>query len=61
MISGSQDKNVKIWKADPSWKEYKTLIGHNDRIRAVCFVSDLIASGSDDTHIKIWNINGDLL
>ncbi|KAM3143716.1 hypothetical protein pb186bvf_004212 [Paramecium bursaria] len=61
LISGSQDKNVKIWKADPSWKEYKTLIGHNDRIRAVCFVSDLIASGSDDTHIKIWNINGDLL
>ena len=55
IISGSDDKTIKIWK---DYNNIKTIEEHNNSIRSLCQINkDYFASGSFDCSIKIWNIN----
>ncbi len=57
LASGSNDFTAKIWNYTNQTTPLKTLIGHTNRVNAVCFVSDqVLASGSIDNLIKIWNL-----
>ncbi len=56
LASGSADNKIKLWRYATQTTVLKTLTGHTDQVRAVCFVSDqILASGSVDLTIKIWN------
>ena len=55
IISGSDDKKIKIWKDNIN---IKTLSDHNNSIRSLCQINSLyFGSGSFDSTIKIWSIN----
>ncbi|MEM8832184.1 MAG: caspase family protein, partial [Cyanobacteria bacterium P01_G01_bin.19] len=58
LVSGSEDKTIKIWDISERAKLIKTLEGHTDSIKAVAVSpnGDLIASAGYDNTIKIWSI-----
>ena len=57
LASGSSDNSVKLWFYASQTTAFKTLTGHTNRVTALCFVSNqILASGSFDLSIKIWNI-----
>lgn len=58
MISGADDKLVKIW--DYQTKScVQTLEGHASNVSSVCFHPELpiILTGSEDGTVKIWHLN----
>ena len=57
IISGSEDKNVKIWDI-LSGECFSILKGHTNIVTSVCISNDgsVIISGSDDKTIKIWDV-----
>ena len=58
LASASADKTIKLWNYASSSTALKTLTGHTNEVRPLCFVSDqILASGSFDTTIKIWNVS----
>ncbi|WP_445174804.1 nSTAND1 domain-containing NTPase [Microcoleus sp.] len=66
LVSASWDTavggwTVKIWSA--SGELLKTLHGHSDSIRTVCFSSDnnFVASASWDGTVKVWTVDGELI
>ena len=55
IISGSDDKKIKIWQNNIN---IRTLSDHSNSIRSLCQINSLyFGSGSFDCTIKIWNIN----
>jgi WD40 repeat protein len=57
LITGSSDRNIKIWENDPKAKQVvQTLVGHNGSILALKYArsSDTIFSASNDKTLKIW-------
>ena len=57
IISGSDDKTIRIWDKKNQLCINK-LIEHEKSVRALCQLSDnLIASASFDKTIKIWDLN----
>ena len=55
IISGSDDKTIKIWK---DYNNIKTIEEHDNSIRSLCQINkNYFASGSFDCSIKIWDIN----
>jgi len=67
LASGSQDNTIKIWdlvlgdETRPDLDTIEciaTLEGHTNTVRSLCWSEDgkYLASGSDDTTIKIWDI-----
>ena len=58
IISGSDDKTIRIWDKNNQLLCINKLIGHEKSVRALCQLSDnLIASASFDKTIKIWDLN----
>jgi WD40 repeat protein len=55
IISGSDDKTIKIWDID-SGKCIKTLEGHTNCVNSVQTINNLIISGSFDKTIRITPI-----
>ncbi|MFO0005801.1 MAG: WD40 repeat domain-containing protein, partial [bacterium] len=50
---GSWDNKVKVWDSSCTLK--KTLTGHTQSVTSLAVTSNRLASGSDDTTIRIWN------
>ncbi len=62
LVSGSDDKRIKVWNLDHPSSLSQTLKGHKNRVTSVDFSSndELIASGSEDETIRLWNRSGKL-
>jgi WD40 repeat protein len=61
LVSGSDDKTVKLWHRDGRLIE--TLTNHQERVRSVSFSPDeqRFASASYDGTVKVWRRDGTLL
>ncbi|EJD02307.1 WD40 repeat-like protein [Fomitiporia mediterranea MF3/22] len=57
IVSGSDDKTIRIWDAETGAPIREPLRGHDDWVRSVGFSPDgrHIVSGSDDKTIRIWD------
>ena len=57
IVSGSQDKTVKVWDADNGPGSSLTLKGHTGEVSSVAFSPDgkRIVSGSWDETVKVWD------
>eukprot|EP00335_Anophryoides_haemophila_P000081 CAMPEP_0204821688 /NCGR_PEP_ID=MMETSP1018-20131115/56529_1 /ASSEMBLY_ACC=CAM_ASM_000518 /TAXON_ID=46462 /ORGANISM="Anophryoides haemophila, Strain AH6" /LENGTH=46 /DNA_ID= /DNA_START= /DNA_END= /DNA_ORIENTATION= len=40
LVSGAEDKLVKVWNVGGSWENTKTIPGHDDFVRVVVGLSD---------------------
>ena len=62
IVSGSVDKTIKIWDANPESDKYgkclATLKGHTHEVRSVSFSPNgaRIVSGSWDSTVRVWDI-----
>jgi WD40 repeat protein len=57
IISGSDDKTIRVWDASTGIEMLPPLRGHDDWINSVAFSPDgsKIISGSDDKTIRVWD------
>ena len=57
IISGSDDKTIRVWDASTGIEMLPPLRGHDDSINSVAFSPDgsKIISGSDDKTIRVWD------
>ncbi|MDF5729496.1 MAG: CHAT domain-containing protein [Rhizonema sp. PD38] len=65
LASSSQDQKVRLWNINTG-KCQSILVGHSNLISSVAFAPQhiqgcLLASGSDDNTIKLWNHQGECL
>ena len=57
LISGSEDKTIKIWNLETG-ECLKTLREHHDWVNCILIISNnKFLSGSDDKKIKIWDLD----
>ena len=58
IVSGSNDKTVRVWDAERGVQIGSPLQGHTHYVRAVAFSPDgtRIVSGSDDKTVRVWNV-----
>ena len=56
IISGSEDKTIKIWDFS-TFKLIKSLESHTNSVKSVAVSDKYIISGSEDNTIKIWEKN----
>ena len=61
IVSASGDATLKLWDvASGTWQAKKTLRGHSGSVFAVAWsINGLLASGSYDKTVKIWNPSAD--
>ena len=67
LASGSGDRTVKLWAVNALWLEDMGLVqrniatfeGHTKKVNSIAYSPDgkILASGSDDTAIKLWDVN----
>jgi WD40 repeat protein len=57
IVSGSNDKTVRIWDAETGAAVCDPLLGHSGRVDSVAYSPDgkHIVSGSGDKTVRIWN------
>jgi WD40 repeat protein len=59
VVSGSEDKTIRIWDAQTGHPVLEPLEGHTDLVLSVAFSPDgkrvVSGSGSDDKTIRIWD------
>jgi len=58
LLSCSDDKSVKIWSL-PSRRFQCSFLGHTNWVRTACFGPDstTVASGSDDTTVRLFDVS----
>ncbi|KAM0169111.1 hypothetical protein ACHAPF_010297 [Botrytis cinerea] len=57
VVSGSDDKTVRLWDTVTGQQIQPTLEGHTDYVRSVAFSPDgkQVVSGSDDKTVRLWD------
>ena len=57
IVSGSDDKTVRLWDADTGQPIGQPLTGHTDAVYSVAFSPDgtRIVSGSADNTVRLWD------
>src|SRR6266702_1989681 len=57
IVSGSDDRTIRVWNATTGETEAGPFTGHTDPVRSVAFSPDgqRIVSSSDDKTIRVWN------
>lgn len=55
MFSSGADNNIRLWDTT-TFAQREVLSGHSGRVRALALTPDLLASGSDDGTIRLWNL-----
>lgn len=55
---GTADRNggIEVWESAPEPKPFNTLAGHKSACTALAFMPGVLASGSEDGTIKLWNV-----
>jgi hypothetical protein len=55
---GTADRNggIEIWESAADPKPFNTLAGHKSGVTALAFMPGVLASGSEDGTIKLWNV-----
>jgi WD40 repeat protein len=64
LISGNLEGTLTLRTFDDEWNlhESETIIAHTGIIRTIQYIDDThFATGGEDTMVKIWNTNGELL
>ena len=63
IVSGSQDRSVRLWDVETGQQIGQPLEGHADHVNSVSFSPDgrRIVSGSKDQTVRLWDINGRLV
>lgn len=58
VVSGSNDKTVRIWDAETGELVAGPFVGHSESVNCVAFSFDgrRVASGSDDMTVRIWEV-----
>lgn len=57
VITGSSDRTIKLWEADPKTKDVvQTIVGHGGTVVALAYSrhNDTLFSSSNDKTIRIW-------
>ncbi|KAG8688979.1 hypothetical protein FRC11_004386 [Ceratobasidium sp. 423] len=59
VVSGSQDRSIRIWDASSPGSIGRPLTGHSDWVNSVSYspLGNMIASGSSDSTIRLWDPN----
>jgi len=55
LASADRSGGLVIWESDKG-KEYVTLPGHKEMITGIAFMMGVVASGSEDGTIKLWDV-----
>ncbi|KAH7913644.1 WD40-repeat-containing domain protein [Hygrophoropsis aurantiaca] len=57
VVSGSNDRSLRVWNAETGGKAMDPLLGHTDEVNAISISPDgrRIASGADDHTIRVWD------
>ncbi|TFK66225.1 WD40 repeat-like protein, partial [Pluteus cervinus] len=58
IVSGSEDKTVRIWDSNTGQPVVQPLVGHSSWVGSVAYSPDgkYVASGSGDRTVRIWNV-----
>lgn len=59
-ISGAADRSILVWDCNGVLRQRSRLLGHDGWVNAVALdpSGSLVASGSSDTEIRVWNLSG---
>ena len=62
LISCADDQTIRLWNWENNWKLEEVFTGHEHYIMYICMHPDnpnIIASGSLDSTVRVWNFNMD--
>lgn len=60
-VTGSADGDIRVWSLDTGQCENVMSVGSDNEVYCVVYNSEIIASGSSDSLVRIWSHQGEML